>query len=323
VGKKTGEAAGAPGGGGEFKELSVDLDKPGGPDAGEGPGRGGRPLLRFSDVVKTRPGGQGYRLSVDSFRAFRGERLALIGESGSGKSTFLDMVAMILKPDLAAEMAFLPSGGPGWLDLWALWRGGGNGKFEALRRSELGYVMQTGGLLPFLTAADNIVLPARLKRGFPKSEIKDRLMFLAGRLGITHLLGKSPARISVGERQRCAVARALIHDPVMVLADEPTASLDPPTADRIFELLLELCEGRTLLVSTHERWRVAGDNFLVWEIVCEKGGESDPIEAALVRAGPGPPGTAPPRTGPPTAGRGRPTAAAEDGGGLTGPTLFG
>ncbi|MDR2366989.1 MAG: ATP-binding cassette domain-containing protein [Deltaproteobacteria bacterium] len=238
-------------------------------------------ILNCADLVKTRKGGVGYRLLVESMTIGRGEHLALIGDSGSGKSTLLDMIAMVLKPDSAGDFSFRPIGHAKWHDLWKIWRKGAYGIFEALRRSELGYIMQTGGLLPFLNVADNITLPADLKPGFPKAEKRERFKALTATLGISHLLGKLPSAISVGERQRCAIARALIHAPSLVLADEPTASLDPPTADRVFELLLDLCRDSALVVSTHEQNRVLTGRFKVWRIDCRPGGEGQPIEARV------------------------------------------
>ncbi|MDR2300884.1 MAG: ABC transporter ATP-binding protein [Deltaproteobacteria bacterium] len=238
-------------------------------------------ILACSDLVKTRKGGVGYRLLVENLTIGKGEHLALIGDSGSGKSTLLDMIAMILKPDSAGEFSFKPLGSDKRNDLWRIWQKANYALFEGLRRSELGYIMQTGGLLPFLTVADNITLPADLKVGYPKSDRNDRFQALTSTLGITHLLNKLPSTISVGERQRCAIARALIHAPSLVLADEPTASLDPPTADKVFELLLDLCKESALIVSTHERNRVLTGHFKVWQITCQSGSDTQPIEARI------------------------------------------
>jgi putative ABC transport system ATP-binding protein len=238
--------------------------------------------MYFRDVVKVRPGGAGYRLVIDELLISSKERVALIGDSGSGKSTILDMMALVLKPEEAGELFFRPSEGAPWENLWRDWTTGRHGRFESIRRSHLGYVLQTGGLLPFLSVRDNITLPADLKYGRATAETAEYLGFLAEELKIAHLLRKHPAKISVGERQRCAIARALIHRPSLVLADEPTASLDPPTADRVFELLLRLCEGCALVVSTHEHRRVVGaSRFNVFRIDCRQGGPGEPIEATV------------------------------------------
>jgi putative ABC transport system ATP-binding protein len=237
--------------------------------------------MKLKEVVKTRPGGVGYRLAVDELSVGPKERVAVIGESGSGKSTLLDLMAMVLKPDSAQILSFKPAAEEKARDLWADWRVGRYGAFERLRRSHLGYVMQTGGLLPFLTVQDNILLPAELKGAERAKARLERLAYLADELKIAHLLDKYPARVSMGERQRCAIARALIHKPTLVLADEPTASLDPPTADRVFELLLQLSRDAALIVSTHDQKRVLNSDFRVVRVVCGAASPGQPIEARL------------------------------------------
>jgi ABC-type lipoprotein export system ATPase subunit len=125
------------------------------------------------------------------------------------------------------------------------------------------------------------MLPARLK-GRPRGrELESSLLSLARILGIGHLLKKFPGSVSMGERQRAAVARALIHRPALVLADEPTASLDPPTAARVFDLMLELSEGVPLVVSTHVVPRARGLGFRILRIECEDLGADAGIKAVL------------------------------------------
>ncbi|MDR1396035.1 MAG: ATP-binding cassette domain-containing protein [Deltaproteobacteria bacterium] len=237
------------------------------------------PLLVFRNVIKRRTAGRGYVLSVEDLTVSRPSRLALIGDSGSGKSTLLDLMALILKPDEAES--FLWSSGEKTVDLEAAWQRGGSRCFEAIRRSSLGYVMQTGGLLPFLTAEANILLPGELKGTAPK-ERREFLAHLAEVLKITSLLKRKPAQLSVGQRQRCAIARALIHQPDLILADEPTASLDPPTARQVLELLLELSSDRALVISTHNLELIRGRGFTVFQIVCQDGGPGEPVTAKAV-----------------------------------------
>lgn len=240
------------------------------------------PIMYFRDVIKTRQGGAGYKLVIDELVVNPQERVALIGDSGSGKSTILDIMALVLKPDSAEEFYLRPGGGDKWENLWKDWSTGRHGRFERIRRSELGYVLQTGGLLPFLTVRDNIALPAGFKAGTLTRDAIDYLNYLAEELKIDHLLKKYPTQISVGERQRCAIARALVHKPSLVLADEPTASLDPVTADMVFELLLRLCEGCALVVSTHEHRRVVGTDFNVFRLTVSTGEDGGPIVAKVI-----------------------------------------
>ncbi|MEZ5669410.1 MAG: ATP-binding cassette domain-containing protein [Alphaproteobacteria bacterium] len=178
-----------------------------------------------------------------------GSHVALVGPSGSGKSTVLDMLALALAPDEADGFAI--GGAEAACDVGRLWRAGDSDGLAALRRDRLGYVLQTGGLLPFLNVRDNIALPLRLAgRGDG-----DAVAELAERLGIAGRLDLRPAALSVGERQRAAIARALVHAPAIVVADEPTASVDQANAERIFALFAELIDqtGVAAVVATHDR----------------------------------------------------------------------
>jgi putative ABC transport system ATP-binding protein len=178
----------------------------------------------------------------------RGARIALIGESGSGKSTLLELLAMIARPTVSHEFVFSPSHGE-IHDVAALLLAQAADPLAELRSRHIGYVLQYGGLLPYLSVRENIDLSRRVL-GLPAS---DRAAFLAGKLGIAAQLDKLPDELSAGQRQRAAIARALAHEPGVILADEPTAALDPANAERIFALLVELTDalGVTLVVATH------------------------------------------------------------------------
>lgn len=183
-------------------------------------------------------------LEVPSLVLGAGRGLALTGPSGAGKSTTLDLAALALAPDCAVRL--LVQG----IDAAALWACGAHDALAALRARAIGYVLQTGSLLPFLTVAENIVLPQRLAgRRDPR-----RIAHLAERLGIAAELAKRPAALSVGQRQRAAIARALAHRPALVIADEPTAALHPELARSVFALLVSVCaeDGAALLVATHD-----------------------------------------------------------------------
>ncbi|MDR1920617.1 MAG: ATP-binding cassette domain-containing protein [Candidatus Adiutrix sp.] len=254
--------------------MAAGADQEAGPAAGE-------ILMRTRGLVKTRTGGSagGYELSAPRLDLRVGERLMLTGDSGSGKSTALDMLALALKPDAAEEFIWRPES-DGRTDLQAAWRARAADRLGLLRLKYMGYVPQTGGLLPFLTVRDNILLPAELKR-IEKAERLERLAELGRILNIAHLWGKYPGRVSVGERQRCAIARAVIHRPLVILADEPTAALDPPTADRVFELLVELSRESALVAAAHDLGRVGRHGFREFRIECRPGGPDEPIRAVL------------------------------------------
>lgn len=185
----------------------------------------------------------GLTLSIDRLVLRPGDRAALIGPSGCGKSTCLDLLAAILRPDRADRLVVAGA------DLVRLWAEGPAGLI-AWRGRHVGYVLQTGGLLPFMTVAENIRLGRRLLGLEGWGPARD----IAGMLGIGALLDRRPGQLSIGERQRVAVARALAHEPQLVLADEPTAALDPARAAETMALLNDLAarQGTALLVVTHD-----------------------------------------------------------------------
>jgi putative ABC transport system ATP-binding protein len=207
------------------------------------------PLLDIRNLhVTRRAGAYAFRLEVPALALAQGAALALLGKSGSGKSTMLDLLALALPPDGAERFGFAPDGTAA-IDLSAPWRGS-TAIQDRTRAHHIGYVLQTGGLLPFLSVRRNIALPAEIA-GRPAP---DRVELLARRLGVAHHLDRMPHALSVGERQRVAIARALVHQPPLVLADEPTSALDPSLAVEVMDLLLAetRAEGAALIVATHD-----------------------------------------------------------------------
>jgi putative ABC transport system ATP-binding protein len=173
----------------------------------------------------------------------RGERVAIVGPSGSGKTTLLNLVSGI----------DLPDGGVVRLegtDLTAL----SEHERTLLRRHRIGFVFQFYNLLPTLTVLENLLLPVELK-GAVRPEDEARAVGLLERVDLADRADAFPDRLSGGEQQRVAVARALVHEPAIVLADEPTGNLDEETGARVAGLLDELvrAHGRTLVVVTHAR----------------------------------------------------------------------
>jgi putative ABC transport system ATP-binding protein len=190
-----------------------------------------------------------FALEVPSFDLGANEALALAGPSGSGKSTLLMMLALASPPDAAERFAFAGQ------DIARHWKAGRRDALADLRARRIGVVPQTGGLLPYLSVEENIALTQRIA-GRPDAK---RVCALAEELGIRAQLAKRPAELSVGQRQRVAIARALAHRPVLVLADEPTASVHPALADAVLDLLKRECAaaGAALLVATHDPDRAA------------------------------------------------------------------
>ena len=192
-------------------------------------------------IYTTRFGGtQVQALKNVTFHVEEGEYVAIMGESGSGKTTLLNILAALDKP----------TGGLVKLDGQEL------GKIResevaAFRRDHLGFVFQDFNLLDTFSLEDNIYLPLVLS-GKQPSEMKQRLMPLAAQLGIAHLLKKYPYEVSGGQKQRAAVARALITNPRLILADEPTGALDSKATDELLRLFGDInAQGQTILMVTH------------------------------------------------------------------------
>ncbi len=214
------------------------------------PGSGRVLIYHLREVIKTREAeGATFRLNVPSLQIAIGEKIALIGESGCGKSTLLDMLAFLSEPSEAGAFRFRPEAGRDPLDILDYWNNRRLDGLGEIRKARIGYVMQTGGLLPYLSVADNLALSRRLL-GMPEDGTVDEL---ARNLGIHRHLHKKPSQLSTGERQRVAIGRALAHHPSIVIADEPTASLDPIAAKKIMSLFIELVESLniTVIVASH------------------------------------------------------------------------
>ncbi len=210
-------------------------------------------VYHLRDVVRDRASeGVTFRLRVPSLQIMQGEKIALIGESGCGKSTLLDMLAFIAQPTGLAAFRFRPEQENEAIDVARLWKKRHMNQLGELRKRHIGYVMQTGGLLPYLSVRENMSL-TRSVLGQGQSDTVERL---ARELGIARHLDKLPETLSVGERQRVAIGRALAHEPPIVIADEPTASVDPFAAEKIMSLFIGLAEERniTVVVASHA-WR--------------------------------------------------------------------
>jgi len=174
-----------------------------------------------------------------SFR--RGDFVVLLGKSGSGKSTFLNLLGGI---DLPSEGRIVVDG----IDLTAL----SEHERTLFRRKYIGFIFQFYNLLPTLTVGENVLLPLELN-GSADHAGKARARELLERVGLADRWSSYPDRLSGGEQQRVAVARALVHDPLLILADEPTGNLDADTGRIVLELIDTLTRqaGKNLLMATH------------------------------------------------------------------------
>ena len=203
-------------------------------------------VLEANNVIKNYKLG---KLEVPALRGCsleiqEGEFTSLVGPSGSGKTTFLNLAGCldkvtsgILKIDNVDLSRFKP------LEL------------AAIRREKIGFIFQTFNLIPVMTAFENVELPLVLLRKYKKSEIKEKVHQILEDVGLKGLEKRRPVELSGGQQQRVAVARALVKDPKIILADEPTANLDSENSESVLELMKRLNEQRktTFLFSTHDQ----------------------------------------------------------------------
>ena len=201
------------------------------------------PLLAAENLHKTYVSGEARvtALAGVSFAVERGDFVALMGPSGCGKSTLLHLCGAMDRPTSGTLRL-------NDRDLAAM----EDDELTRVRREQVGFVFQFFNLLPTLTVADNIALPCLLA-GLKPAEAETRAATLAERVGITHRLHHYPQQISCGEMQRAAIARALIHQPLLVVADEPTGNLDSDNGANVLALLKGLNGemGVTILLATH------------------------------------------------------------------------
>ncbi len=203
------------------------------------------PSVEVINVRKVYPSGDGQRAVLDGASATirAGERVAIIGPSGSGKSTLLNLLSGIDEPDSGT----IEING---LDLRSL----SENQRTLFRRNQIGFVFQSFNLLPALTVLENLLLPLELI-GKTGNEANERARFLLEMVELSKRADSFPDRLSGGEQQRVAIARAVVHEPSLLLADEPTGNLDEDTSHRLMERLEDLLtSGKTTLVMvTHSR----------------------------------------------------------------------
>jgi len=203
------------------------------------------PVIRLEGLSKSYTEAGQSRLVLDELNQefYRGEFVCLLGKSGSGKSTLLNLISGI---DAPSQGHVVIHNGDQAVRLTAL----REQQRTLFRRQYIGIVFQFFNLIPTLTVVENVLLPLELagaKRG------QQQAIALLERVGLGNRLATYPDKLSGGEQQRVAIARALAHDPLLVLADEPTGNLDEETGDSVLHLLLELTRdaGKTLFMATH------------------------------------------------------------------------
>lgn len=200
-------------------------------------------ILQLTDVVKSfqQPGGGTLKvLDLPRFEILKGEQVALIGQSGGGKTTLLHLIAGLLLPDSGSikvtgtELTRLSEQGR-----------------DRLRAAAIGYVFQTFNLLPAFSALENVKLGMTFGHG---SHNGARAKDLLARVGLSDRANYRPSQLSVGQQQRVAIARAMAGKPSILLADEPTANVDPISAESVLDLIRTTCreEDVSLLMVTHD-----------------------------------------------------------------------
>ncbi len=199
-------------------------------------------MLKLEHIKKTYAQPDGTRvpiLDISEFSIAAGEQVVLIGPSGCGKTTMLHTIAGITKPD----------SGKVFIDDIELTKFSEAAR-DRIRANKLGYVFQTFNLLPGFSAYENVLLGMSFAKGKVSSA---RAKSLLERIGLGHRLNNKPHQLSVGEQQRVAIARALANRPALLLADEPTANVDPGNQKQIIDLIVDSCreENVALLMVTH------------------------------------------------------------------------
>ena len=197
------------------------------------------PVLRFDNVSKTYPGGH-TALAEVSFAVDAGEMLFVTGHSGAGKSTLLKLIQLVERPSRGAVL----------FDDRNLLKVRGGG--IARHRRQLGVVYQNHQLLMDRSVADNVALPLVL-RGMKRAEINKRVRSILDKLGLAARERALPSQLSAGEQQRVGIARAVVAEPALLSADEPTGNLDPGLSAEIMGLFASLPErGTSVLVASHD-----------------------------------------------------------------------
>ncbi len=201
-------------------------------------------MIRIDDLVFRYPQGE-FELSVPALRIARGECVGVLGPSGSGKTTLLHLIAGITLPDCGAVHT-------GGTEVSAL----SESERRDFRIRRIGLVFQEFELIDYLSVLDNVLLPYRINPLLRlDASVRDRAVRLIGGVGLADRTGRLVTQLSQGEKQRVAVCRALIAEPDLVLADEPTGNLDPTNKGRVLDILLDYAKDHaaTLLTVTHDR----------------------------------------------------------------------
>ncbi|WP_283631687.1 ABC transporter ATP-binding protein [Mycolicibacterium poriferae] len=210
----------------------------------EVPAQGQTPVIEIADVWKLHKLGDEVvkALMAAELTVMPGEFVCLMGPSGSGKSTLLNIIGGLDRPTKGSVMI----AGKDTATLT-------ESQYAALRHDTIGFIFQSYNLIPFLSAVENVELPLMFEP-FDRQALRQRAIELLELVGLGHRINHQPTKMSGGEQQRTAIARSLISNPTLVLADEPTANLDHRTGETVVRMLRDLCStmGVTVVASTHD-----------------------------------------------------------------------
>ncbi len=198
-------------------------------------------MIKVKDIEKSF--GSLHVLQGVSLEVNQGEILAIVGKSGAGKTTLLQIMGTLLTPDSGKVEI-------GGVDVFSL----GEKQLSQFRNKHIGFIFQAHQLLPEFTALENVMMPA-LIAGWDEKKAKERALLLLSDLGLQERTGHKPNQLSGGEKQRVAAARAMMMQPGVILADEPSGSLDTQNKEELHKLLTEMRQkyGQTIVVVTHDR----------------------------------------------------------------------
>ncbi|MEQ8155431.1 MAG: ABC transporter ATP-binding protein [Clostridiaceae bacterium] len=199
-------------------------------------------LIKITDISKI------YKMGDNEFKALdavnlkidKGEYVAIVGPSGAGKSTLMNIIGCLDKP---TEGEYILDG---------LNTNCNDNKLAEIRNKKIGFIFQNYNLLPKLNVMENVELPL-LYLGYPQKQIKEKVMNAIRRVGLESHIKHKPTELSGGQMQRVSIARALVTDPQIILADEPTGALDSKTGEEVLKMMMELNdEGNTIIMITHD-----------------------------------------------------------------------
>jgi len=210
-------------------------------------------LTLTNGLVALQDGDRTFRLEIKALTLAPGRAIALTGASGSGKTLMLELLGLLRAPGAGTSYNWHTHGER--RNLAGLWQDGPRNAALAHQRGALfGFIPQSGGLLPFLSVTQNVELTQKINSCLDADWTAD----LIERLGLADVAHLAPGALSIGQRQRTAIARALAHRPPFVIADEPTAALDPDSADTVLRLLLDIAATQNcgVILSSHDIARI-------------------------------------------------------------------